>query len=231
MIPFSEIQNLNPDAIIELFEVDATSESLGILRFHAGTNNLNQDIVWQSNLYIKFPVEVSGFDLTASGPLPRPTLKISNFMSSITALIMSTGDMLGLKVTRKRTMKKYLDAVNFAGGVNPTADVSVSFPDEIYFIERKISEAKASVEFELVSSMDLNNQMFPKRQIIQNSCSWKYRGSECGYVGTNYFDKDDNPTNLQGDYCAKKISSCKKRFGETSELPYGGFPGADLFKG
>ena len=38
---------------------------------------------------------------------------------------------------------------------------------------------------------------------------------------------DDNTvTTLAQDVCAKRLSSCKKRFGENGELPFGSFPGA-----
>lgn len=232
MINLSEIQKLQPDAIIELFMVDATNLNAGILRFHAGTNQLRQNIFWQGNEYVRYPIQATGFQYSASGPAPRPHLVVSNFMSAITTLLLGSDDLMGAKVYRKRTLKKYLDAVNFTGGVNPSADPTTYFPDDIYYIDRKVNETKEAVEFELVSALDLSGVMVPKRQIIQNSCPWKYRGSECGYTGTNYFTQNDVATaDSTKDSCSKRLQGCKLRFGASAELPYGGFPGADLFKG
>jgi lambda family phage minor tail protein L len=231
-VPFNEIQKLEPSAIIEMFVLDATAQGAGIFHFHAGTNELNQDLTWQGQVYVRFPVMAQGFEFSGSGPAPRPKLSVSNIMSGITALLLSTDDLIGAKITRKRTLKKYLDAVNFAYGVNPTADPTVEFPPDIYYIDRKVSESRRTVDFELVSALDLQGLQLPRRQIIQNSCAWKYRGSECGYTGTACFTSDDKQTNdSSADVCGKRLSSCKARFGSTAELPYGGFPGADLFKG
>src|SRR6185436_7754424 len=34
--------------------------------------------------------------------------------------------------------------------------------------------------------------MLPRRQIIQNICTWRYRGSECGYTGAPLWDGNDS---------------------------------------
>ena len=59
-IPVSELQKLNPSSRIELFTIQLDSGLHGsnqIFRFHAGVNELNNDIVWQNNSYSKFPVK------------------------------------------------------------------------------------------------------------------------------------------------------------------------------
>ena len=83
------------------------------------------------------------------------------------------------------------------------------------------------VKFELSMESDLPNTFLPKRQLIGNCCQWKYRSSECSYTGNNYFNKDDVPVStLAADVCGKKLSSCKKRFGDNGVLPFGSFPTA-----
>jgi lambda family phage minor tail protein L len=70
----------------------------------------------------------------------------------------------------------------------------------------------------------------PKRQCIANICQWVYRSTECGYTGSNYFDANDNSVaTLAADVCGKRLTSCKLRFGATSELPYGSFPGIGAY--
>lgn len=189
----SEIQKLAPSAVVELFELDSTSIGGEIIRFHAGTNELRQNVIWQGNTYLRYPVQADGFEVNANGQLPRPKLTVSNVLGTVTALILAYQDLLGCKVTRKRTLAKYLDAANFEGGVNPTEDDTAAFPDDVYYIDRKASETKDYVSFELASVLDLAGVKLPRRQIIQNLCVWQYRGAECGYSGPPTFDTTDQP--------------------------------------
>ena len=241
-VPVSELQKIAPSAIIELYELhlDATLHGVStIYRFHAGTNEVNNgDIVWNGNTYLRFPVEVTGFEFSGGGQLPRPKLQVSNAMSYVTAILLAvnnfnTGnDLIGAKFIRIRTLARYLDAVNFVGNVNPygTPDPTAEFPQEIYFIDRKTSENIASVEWDLAAAFDLMGVRAPKRQCIANICQWKYRSTECSYAGSNFFDVNDNPVATQAfDVCGKKLNSCSIRFGENNELPYGSFPGIGIF--
>lgn len=227
----SEIQKLAPSAIIELFVLDATGFGGDVYRFHAGTNGLAQRVVWQGNTYEPFPVQVTGFEFNGSGQLPRPKLVVANVTGLITAMVLLYQDMLGAKLTRKRTMAKYLDAVNFPGGTNPSADPTAEFQDDVFFIDRKSAETRDVVEFELAAAFDVNGVRLPRRQIVQNVCPWKYRGAECGYTGTQYFNANDQPVaTLALDVCGKRLSSCQARFGQYAELPFGGFPAAGLIR-
>ena len=113
---------------------------------------------------------------------------------------------------------------------NPTEDPNARFPDERWFIDRKASETRDAITFELASKFDLAGQKLPRRQIIANICQWKYKGPECGYAGTDYFDADGNPVNnVNNDVCGKRVASCKLRFGN-GDLPFGSFPAAGLSK-
>ncbi len=219
----SEIQKLAPSAVIDLFVLDLSLFNQGIVRFHAGTNELLRQVVWQGNVYEPYPIIVEGFEFTGNGQSPRPKLRVANVKGTITALILSYQDLIGAKVTRKRTLAKYLDAVNFAIG-NPTADATAEFADDVFFVDRKSKEARDVVEFELAASFDLEGVSLPRRQIVQNVCPWAYRGAECGYTGVAYFNANDQTvTSSATDVCGKRLSSCQKRFGTNAELPFGGF--------
>jgi lambda family phage minor tail protein L len=229
-----DIQTLDPGALIELFIVDLSMLPGGPVdpyRFHSGVNQLNTDIVWQGNTYARYSVEADGFELTTQGQLPRPKMRVSNAEGFITTLVLSFNDMVGGKVIRVRTLGRYLDAINFPGGVNPDANPTQEFPREVFYIERKVSESKDSVEFELASSLDLWGIKLPRRQIVRNICTWKYKSPECSYVPGPMFLIDDTPTgNPALDVCGKHLSSCKVRFGANSVLPYGGYPSAGLIR-
>ena len=171
----SDLQNINPSSIIELFTLTTTAAlhgSASTYRFHAGSSlNSNGEIVWAGNTYLRFPVEATGFKYQ-KGQLPRPTLTVSNALGTITSILLTvnettTGnDLTGATVTRIRTLAKFLDAVNFAGGVNPygTPDSTAEFPQEIYLIDRKSQENREIVTFELATPSDMAGVRAPKRQ-------------------------------------------------------------------
>ena len=171
-----DLQGLNPSAIIELFELELDSalhgsQTIMTYRFHAGSNvNANGKIIWQSNTYLRYPVEASGFAFQ-KGQLPRPQLTVSNTLSLLTAVMLEVNevtagnDLTGAKVTRIRTLAKFIDAANFSGGSNPYGTpANNEFPREIYYIDRKAVENRDIVTFELASVSDLAGIRLPKRQ-------------------------------------------------------------------
>ena len=229
---YADLSTLAPDAIIELFELhydNTLHGSTDILRWHAGSNaDVTGNITWNSNDYVRLPVQAEGFEYTNTGTLPRPTLSVANLDGVVTALLLGVNlttpgnDLTGAKVKRIRTLKKFLDGES-------AADPYATFPIEEWFIDRKATESRDVVSFELASKFDLSNKELPNRQVVANICQWQYRSSECSYTGSNYFDVNNNSVGtLAQDACGKRLSSCKKRFGENGELPFGSFPGAGL---
>ena len=174
---FSDLQSINPSSIIELFTLQLDTALHGantIYRFHAGSNlNANGQIVWNSNAYLRFPVQATGFAFQ-KGQLPRPKIIISNATGLISAILLTvnettTGnDLTGATVTRIRTLAKFIDAVNFADGTNATADNTAEFPKEIYSIDRKATESREVVEFELAAPTDLAGVRIPGRQATRS---------------------------------------------------------------
>ena len=213
---YEDLSVLAPNAIIELFQLhlDATLHgSSTIYYFHNGVNAaVTGNITWNGQAYVRLSIEATGFDYSSTGSLPRPSLTVSNIGSSITSLLLQVNlitagnDLGGAKVVRIRTLKKYLDG---EAGADPHA----KFPDEIWYVDRKANENRVGVEFELASKFDLVGVMLPRRQIIANVCQWAYRGGECGYNGTDYYDINDNKVTASGsDVCGKRLSSCNVRF-------------------
>ncbi|MDR8398285.1 phage minor tail protein L [Paraburkholderia sp. USG1] len=217
----ADLQQLEPGNKIELFEVDCTAIGGDMLRFHAHLQSTS--IFWQGNEYKPWPIQATGFEHTSDAQQPSPTLTVGDINGTITALCVYLEDMVGAKVTRRRTLAQYLDAVNFPDG-NPTADPNESMATEIWFIEQKSNEQPGiQVQFTLSSPTDFGGQQVPARQIA-GLCGWKYRGPECGYVGMAYFDKNDQPVSDPAlDRCSYKTSGCECRFGVNQPLPWGGF--------
>jgi lambda family phage minor tail protein L len=224
-----ESQLLEVGRKIELWVFDATviKPEAGILRFHGYPQE--GPIVWQGESYFPWPIEAKGFARTSDRP-PSPTLTASNLDGSLTALCLMYDDLVGAVVTRKRTTAKYLDAVNFEGG-NPTANPNEHYPDELWFIDRKEYETHEGIKWSLSSALDFNGVSLPRRLIVANQCSWRYRGEGCMYAGGPVAMRDDTPTNDPAlDDCSKRPSGCKLRFGADNPLPYGGFPAAGLMR-
>ena len=245
-VPFSALQEAAPGSIIELFQLELNADQHGVNEtyyFHAGVgfdiqswmlaenddylvfedeghiyleNNRFSDIVWNGQGYLRFPIEAEGFEWTGTGQLPRPTLRVSNLLGTITGLILSLPRGIeGAKVTRLRTLLRYLDDINFPSGTSPySPDPTAEFPREIYYIDRKAKETRDLIEFELAAVFDLINVRAPKRQ-CSNFCPWEYRSAECNYTGDAYFNEnDESVATLAEDKCGKRLSSCALRFGQ-----------------
>jgi lambda family phage minor tail protein L len=218
----AELQKVAPSAVIELFQLELNAAQHGVNEtyyFHAGVNATNSgDIIWNGQTYLAFPIEATEFEYTGTGSLPRPKLRISNIYGTITGIILTLPNGLeGAKVTRIRTLARYIDGVNFPGGTNPlgTPDPTAEFPREIYYIDRKASENRDLIEFELAAAFDLVGVRAPKRQCVSNVCQWTYRGAECGYAGNAYFNFNDVPVAAIGqDVCGKRLRSCELRFSQ-----------------
>ena len=173
---FSDIQKINPSAIIELFSLALDTNLHGantVYRFHAGSNlDANGKIVWAGDDYLRFPVQATGFAYQR-GQLPRPRLSVSNMgtptMSAILLTVNQTTtghDLAGAVVTRIRTMARFLDTANFSGSVNPfgTPDPTAEFKREVFVIDRKTTETRSVIEFELAAAIDMAGIRSPKRQ-------------------------------------------------------------------
>lgn len=186
--------------------------------FHSGSNDLTQVITdsdgnktilnqgaiqFDAFTYQILPIEASGFEYKAAqaGSLPRPSIRASNLFSTISAILADVNqvvlgnDLTGAKLTRIRTLLKFIDSANFTtidvfgseddnsfltedgfslsfeSGQNPHGepDSTQQFPKEIYFVDRKVAENRDTVEFEMVSVFDLAGVVIPKRQVLPSS--------------------------------------------------------------
>lgn len=206
---YEDLATFAPSAVIELFELtlDATLHgSSDVYRFHAGCNaNVTGNIVWNGNSYIRLPIKAEGFEFSSAGSLPRPTLTIANLDGGITAVLLLVNattpgnDLIGAKLKRIRTLKKYLDG-------EPSADSHAKFPDEIWFVDRKAAENRDVVQFELASKLDMAGVMLPRRQLVSNICQWQYKSSECSYTPVASFN---------GTYNLRKLTATYSRSGTT----------------
>ena len=193
--PVSELQKINPSNIVELFQLQLDTTIHGAdttYYFHNGVSeNNNGNLIFDSVEYTRMPIEASGFEFNGK-QLPRPKLRISNILGTFTTILLTLPQGLeGAKVTRIRTLERYIDHINFDIGDilledesellqendslvsqessdNPhgTPDPTATFPDEVYFIDRKSTDNIDIIEFELAASFDLQGVRLPKRQVL-----------------------------------------------------------------
>lgn len=150
----SEIQKLAPSALIDLFELDATPKGGPIMYFHAGTNELGGNVVWQGKEYVRFPIEATGFEKNTQGTLPRPVVRVSNLNGLFAAEARKYDYFLGCKVTRRRTMARFLDSVNFL-----TASIAEEFdsrPTPAYYYDSGLNLLQVAANVERPLNYDFN---------------------------------------------------------------------------
>lgn len=191
-----------------------------ILRFHNNIKVFNSYIIWQGKTFFPAPIMAEGFEITSRGVLPSPTLSLTSqteegieAMSIIRRVIRKYGDIVGAKVTRIRTFAKFLDKNNFSDISSPDSQRGIyasNFPEEyepdpyaelprdVFFVERKASEDKTSITYELSSSLDVEGVKLPRRVVTASKCGFTYRGCGCFYEG------DGNSAQSLADHVYKK---------------------------
>jgi lambda family phage minor tail protein L len=190
----ADVQQGWHDAIVEMFDVDLTlltGDAADIFYF---TNQLKEDgtkIQWKGNIYEPLPILAAGYDKNTNGQIAQPSLTVANVLGTFTQVVASYDDLVGGKVTRRRTLQKYLDG-------SPQADPLQEFPIDIFYIERKTQETSLAITWQLSSVLDLEGVRLPRRVITQNLCLWRYRGSECGYTGAPVFNSRDQVISTTG---------------------------------
>ena len=224
--PISEVIKTQLPQVVDLFTLDialllpAGSPDQSVYRFCNWSQVNGADVVYQGDTYTAMPLQASGFELNTSGQLERPSVTFANVGLGITALTNTYDDLVGASVSRIRTLTTYLDG-------QPAADPDAFWGPDEWVVEQKTSENKLSVTFQLAVPFDLEGRSLPGRRLLREQCQWIYRSNiGCHYTGTSYWDANDNSVGTRAnDVCGKRLSSCQLRFGATSRLPFGGFPG------
>ncbi|MBI6548628.1 phage minor tail protein L [Xenorhabdus lircayensis] len=240
----ADFQCLEPGSKILLFSVDGSAFGGPELYFHNHPApyteaELESDgdlpaksIWWQGIEYKSWPVRIEGLEINSDGGTVSPMISVANLDGTMSAMCLAHQNMVQARVTIHMTFAHYLDARNFPEG-NPEADPTQEKID-VFYIDSKTHEDNTEIHFALSSPADLQGIQIPTRQ-IHSLCTWcmrgQYRKSPCNYTGTRYFDEDGNPTDDPSqDACGGLMNDCKKRFGETEQLPFGGFPGSALLR-
>lgn len=184
----------NPGALLSLYELDSRFIAANgqLFRFHPGVNGLYQPVVFNSLTYTPFPIEVTEMSVPGNGGVPRPKVRASNVKGFLSQFLLTGGDLVGARFVRRLVYARFLDAVNFPGSVNPygTPDPTAAYDDEVYYVNRKVSEGPEMVEFECVAPFEIGNVRLPNRPLLATICPFKYLdGETCGYTGVPVSDR------------------------------------------
>lgn len=216
-----------------LYELDLTVFGDQVYYWVAGDEGDTQSVTFRGITYTPYPISVDGFEVSAEGPLAKPSFAVNNVNGQFTPLVNAYNGLRGATFRRIRTFARFLD-----GG--PDADPTALAPIDEYIVTRKTRHNNAALQFELSASLDVSGTMLPARQMVRDYCDKRYRvwtGSgfnyskaTCPFQEARYFDANNAPTTQDKDVCAKTLGACRLRFGQNAELPFGGFPGLGRFE-
>lgn len=157
-----------PSARIVLFDLDITLIGGPLVHFTEHVKPDQSSIFFGGIEYVPVPISAEGFEVSAQGSLPSPRLRISNVLGVAASLLQNNENLLGAQVTRIVTYEKFLD-----GGSE--ADPNAHFLKDIFIIDRKSEHNNVQIEFELRSLLDQQGSFIPKRQILRDTCTHRYR--------------------------------------------------------
>ncbi len=128
----------------------------------------------------------------------------------VTGMAEDLQSLVGGTVVRRKVYARFLDAVNF---VNKNSDAD---PEQEVISRWRIEQCSelsaVSAPFCTVHADGNGRRCFPGRIMLANTCTWTYRGDECGYHGPAVADEYDQPTSdITKDKCSKCLSGCKYR--------------------
>ena len=206
----NECTRAEQSASVVLWEIDLTEVGGERYFFCNEQNEKGEPVTWQGRQYQPYPIQGSGFELNGKGTSTRPTLTVSNLYGMVTEMAEDLQSLVGGTVVRRKVYARFLDAVNFVNG-NSDADPEQEVISR-WRIEQCSELSAVSASFVLSTPTETDGAVFPGRIMLANTCTWTYRGDECGYHGPAVADEYDQPTSdITKDKCSKCLSGCKFR--------------------
>lgn len=164
----------SPGSLVTLFQLDLNPLGVAtILYFTSDNMGDGTEIVFEGKTYTQVDVAANGFEFSGTGPIPTPSLSVSNVGGFLGSLLQDYGDLVGAGVTRIRTFSSFLDGEADRAGL--VAYEEYAFPKDIYTVEQKTSHTKLLVEWKLSSALDQQGRMLPARQVLRDNCLHTYR--------------------------------------------------------
>jgi lambda family phage minor tail protein L len=223
-----ERRKLDPDTVVELFELDYSNLAgdPGNPAWTTKFSNQRVSVYLDSDEYIPLPIRCRGFEISSDGSVPRPTITVANGNGLISGLI----DAIGGSLTGATLYRRTVFARNLDGGSHPDSR-QVWEPGDAWRIERKIRHTRFTIEFQLSAKVDIQNTRLPGRSVDATLCPFTYKAATtCKWdpTGGPWFDGDgESLPDANGDACGLRPSDCTKRFSSRGEpARFGGYPAA-----
>lgn len=165
-------------------------------------------------------INVSGVERTTGRvPTITVTVKLNEYVRARKDVIF----VAGTRATRFQCDALCADGLNWASGVNPFGTPKrTNHRVDRWVVTRVLGESN-----ETISLNAQNEQAFWEdviRPDVPGRCYHTYRGTACGYTGTQYWDFNGNTVSTAAeDVCGLTIRDCELRF-SSGNLPYGGLP-------
>ena len=183
-IALKEIQGLEqPSAVVSLYEITLDEAAGTKIYFTRGLDSdlgtvqmYDYDTNSQLNTYQALPISVDGLEHRTTGANARPVLTVANVVNTFDNSLggLEADDLIGKKVYRRRTFRKYLKDGSADTG---SGNTPVEFPRQIYIIDRIEALTPVELSFELTSPFDVENLLLPYRVVGHNACPWLYQGA------------------------------------------------------
>lgn len=165
------------------------------------------DIIWNSQTWLAFPFDISELNEDGKGEIPQWTIELDNRQRIIEQYLQTYDQYLKANGIDGNEIKCNCYVVNTKDLANPEAVKTV------YFELSQPTTTPEKATFILTADSPFNI-MTPKRKFIKQFCYWKFKGTECGYVGAETT-------------CNKTLTRCQElnnspRFGGFAGVGYGG---------
>jgi lambda family phage minor tail protein L len=230
------MSQLETEGKITLFQLDTTMLPNGQMFYFQSMSDFDTPIItWGGTDYSPIPMTASGFEITTRGTIPTPTLVLSNLYGAANTLLLEFSGLLGSKFHRIVTLRRFLDD-------GDTPDPNAFIMRDMFVVAQKLSHNAKSIAFKLMSHMDTEGVMLPRRLVMRDYCQHVYRAynpvtntfdyskATCPYTDeTRFFDVFNNPTDRANDMCSHNKNGCKDRF-PNQLLPAWFFPGVGRIK-
>lgn len=177
-----DIQKLDPgSALVDLYELEVASGSFAYFTPFADDDASYSALQFRDydtpatvRSYTRIPMKAEGFEIKASGAIARPKVSIANVSNTLSNAVggFDYHVLVGLRIIRRLTLKKYLD-----DGSGNSSNPPVELARQVWIIDRITSRDKMQVTFQCVAPYDISETKVPQRTILPERCPFLYAGA------------------------------------------------------
>lgn len=153
-----------------------------------------EDITWNGYTWTRFPFEIDSMGESKRGEVPSVSLRVSNINRAVQAIIEQYDGGIDADVVLRVIHAGHLAETTPALRLDYTVTHARADAREVVF---------------MLGASNLFRLQFPRSRCLKNFCRWRFKASECGYVGAETA-------------CDKTLTRCRE-IGNSSR--FGGFPG------